>query len=157
MPIWPSRSRRHPAVADAALDPIDQPATATSPRWFAAPTRITYGLPGLKSRTTTGGPTRPDLRNPALPRWRAEVPATKVFPKRPAAVECQVAANIDGDSLLIASDLELKGFPVAGHASAAGVAHDALRTDPALHLGHAVGTARDAPRQVLAQALLHAQ
>jgi hypothetical protein len=58
------------------------------------------------------------------------------------------------EALQICSDLEAKGFPVAGHDSLRSVVQ-ALRSRPDARLEEPVGTASDTPLQLLAQALVH--
>lgn len=59
------------------------------------------------------------------------------------------------DGLLICAALERVGFSLHAHASVADVV-GALQDRPELRLDEAIGTADDAPLQLLAQALLHA-
>ena len=58
----PSRAAGPPRAADTAT-PVAEPAS-TRParaRVGTVPARFTFGLPGLKTGSTTGGPTRPDV------------------------------------------------------------------------------------------------
>lgn len=65
----------------------------------------------------------------------------------------RLAAQRDG--LLLCAALERVGFSLHANASVADVV-GALQARPELRLDHAIGTADDAPLQLLAQALLHA-